>query len=73
LAADLVFFGIVTDLTGSAKIADAFEQIVIQHRGVDALVNNAGTCPNFQMSPKHSSGYYSGIFYPDLNGGLEKS
>ncbi len=44
LAADPAFSGIVTDLTSSSKIAEAFGQIASQHGGVDALVNNAGTC-----------------------------
>lgn len=44
LAADPAFSGIVTDLTSSAEIAAAFGQIANQHGGVDALVNNAGTC-----------------------------
>lgn len=44
LAADPAFSGIVTDLTSSTKIAEAFGQIASQHGGVDALVNNAGTC-----------------------------
>lgn len=38
------FTGIVTDLTDSAAIASAFAQIEAAHGGVDALVNNAGTC-----------------------------
>ena len=45
--ADMVgvgFEGIATDLTSKAAIGEAFEQIATRHGGVDALVNNAGTC-----------------------------
>ena len=38
------FTGLPCDLTDSAAIAEAFAQISAQHGGVDALVNNAGTC-----------------------------
>ncbi|MEQ6204547.1 SDR family oxidoreductase [Sulfitobacter sp. HNIBRBA2951] len=38
------FDGIVTDLTSKPAIAAAFARIAAQHGGVDALVNNAGTC-----------------------------
>lgn len=38
------FVGIVTDLTNSTAITAAFAQIKDQYGGVDALVNNAGTC-----------------------------
>ena len=38
------FTGIVVDLTDAAAIAEAFAQIKGTHGGVDALVNNAGTC-----------------------------
>ncbi len=38
------FEGIVVDLTSAPDIAAAFNQIKIRHGGVDALVNNAGTC-----------------------------
>ena len=44
LGADVAFTGIVTDLTRSDAIKDAFAQIARDHGGVDALVNNAGTC-----------------------------
>ncbi|KIN75542.1 SDR family NAD(P)-dependent oxidoreductase [Sulfitobacter guttiformis] len=44
MGADPAFKGIVTDLTSSAAIASAFAQIAAAHGGVDALVNNAGTC-----------------------------
>ncbi len=45
--ADMVadrFEGIVTDLMDVAAIKATFEQIGATHGGVDALVNNAGTC-----------------------------
>ena len=38
------FIGIVTDLTSSEDIAGAFARIAKSFGGVDALVNNAGTC-----------------------------
>jgi NAD(P)-dependent dehydrogenase (short-subunit alcohol dehydrogenase family) len=38
------FTGIVTDLTDRGAITAAFAQIEAAHGGVDALVNNAGTC-----------------------------
>lgn len=38
------FTGIVTDLTDKGAITAAFAQIEAAHGGVDALVNNAGTC-----------------------------
>ena len=44
LGADAAFTGIVTDLTKSVAISDAFAQVARDHGGVDALVNNAGTC-----------------------------
>ena len=44
LGVDAAFTGIVTDLTKSAAIADAFTRIARDHGGMDALVNNAGTC-----------------------------
>lgn len=44
LGADAAFTGIVTDLTNSDAIAQAFAEIARDHGGVDALVNNAGTC-----------------------------
>lgn len=44
LASDPAFTGIPTDLTNTAAIMEAFAQIERTHRGVDVLVNNAGTC-----------------------------
>ena len=38
------FDGIVTDLMDVASINDAFSEIQARYQGVDALVNNAGTC-----------------------------
>ena len=38
------FTGIQTDLTNTAEIADAFARVAECFGGVDALVNNAGTC-----------------------------
>lgn len=38
------FTGMVTDLTDPDAIATAFDSIAEGHGGVDALVNNAGTC-----------------------------
>ena len=38
------FEGIVVDLTDVAAITAAFDQIRTTHGGIDALVNNAGTC-----------------------------
>jgi len=38
------FSGQVTDLTDADAITAAFAQIAKDHGGVDALVNNAGTC-----------------------------
>jgi NAD(P)-dependent dehydrogenase (short-subunit alcohol dehydrogenase family) len=38
------FDAVVTDLTSASEIAEAFGWIEGQHGGVDALVNNAGTC-----------------------------
>jgi NAD(P)-dependent dehydrogenase (short-subunit alcohol dehydrogenase family) len=38
------FTGIATDLTDKGAITAAFAQIEASHGGVDALVNNAGTC-----------------------------
>ena len=38
------FTGMVTDLTDAGAIAETFAQIAQDHGGVDALVNNAGTC-----------------------------
>lgn len=38
------FTGIVTDLTDKASITAAFAEIEAVHGGLDALVNNAGTC-----------------------------
>lgn len=38
------FEGRVIDLTDAAAIAQAFSDIADKHGGVDALVNNAGTC-----------------------------
>ncbi|WP_299567193.1 SDR family oxidoreductase [uncultured Sulfitobacter sp.] len=44
LAQDDRFTGIVTDLTDGAATNAAFARIEAAHGGVDALVNNAGTC-----------------------------
>jgi len=38
------FTGMVTDLTDAQAIASAFRHIEATHGGVDALINNAGTC-----------------------------
>jgi NAD(P)-dependent dehydrogenase (short-subunit alcohol dehydrogenase family) len=38
------FTGIATDLTELSSITAAFDQIARDHGGIDALVNNAGTC-----------------------------
>jgi NAD(P)-dependent dehydrogenase (short-subunit alcohol dehydrogenase family) len=38
------FQGEVADLTDAGAIADLFARITARHGGVDALVNNAGTC-----------------------------
>lgn len=38
------FEGITVDLTKAKAITGAFSQIKTRHGGVDALVNNAGTC-----------------------------
>lgn len=42
--ADAGFTGIKTDLTNAAAIAETFGHIAQEFGGVDALVNNAGTC-----------------------------
>lgn len=49
------FSGIETDLTDAAAIGQAFSQIKGAHGGVDALVNNAGTCfmSEFPNIPEH--------------------
>jgi NAD(P)-dependent dehydrogenase (short-subunit alcohol dehydrogenase family) len=44
LAGTPAFEGIVTDLMKPEAIAGAFARIARTHGGVDALVNNAGTC-----------------------------
>ncbi|QUJ78204.1 SDR family oxidoreductase [Sulfitobacter albidus] len=44
LSAEPGFTGLQTDLTDPDAIADAFARIADLHGGVDALVNNAGTC-----------------------------
>lgn len=45
MAADLTNFSAeAVDLTDPAAIAEMFGQIVVRHGGIDALVNNAGTC-----------------------------
>ncbi len=36
--------GVVLDLTDAAAIAEAFDDITAEQGGLDALVNNAGTC-----------------------------
>lgn len=38
------FEGVAIDLTDPVAIATAFQDITARHGGVDALVNNAGTC-----------------------------
>ncbi len=38
------FQGLEVDLLNTAAIKDAFDRIAQDHGGVDALVNNAGTC-----------------------------
>ena len=38
------FTGLTVDLTDAAAIRDAFARIRSDHGGLDALVNNAGTC-----------------------------
>ena len=38
------FTGMTVDLTDPAAITAAFARIAADHGGVDALVNNAGTC-----------------------------
>lgn len=38
------FEGRVVDLTNPAAIAQAFDAIAVRHGGLDALVNNGGTC-----------------------------
>ena len=38
------FSGLMCDLTDPAAIAQVFAQIAQEHGGMDALVNNAGTC-----------------------------
>jgi len=64
------FHGMTVDLTNSDAVADAFTAIGAQHGGLDALVNNAGTClmsdfPNIpapeldsQMSTNFNSAFY---------------
>ncbi|MEQ6250688.1 SDR family oxidoreductase [Sulfitobacter sp. HNIBRBA3233] len=44
MGAEPGFTGIRTDLMDPGAIADAFADIAKLHGGVDALVNNAGTC-----------------------------
>ena len=39
-----VFEGKVVDLTDGSAVRDAFSEIAAEHGGIDALVNNAGTC-----------------------------
>lgn len=62
--------GLTADLTSSAAVAEAFATIEARHGGIDALVNNAGTClmsdfPNIpaqeldsQMAINFSSAFY---------------
>lgn len=38
------FTGLVVDLTDADAISDTFGQIRVEFRGIDGLVNNAGTC-----------------------------
>lgn len=44
MGSDAGFTGMETDLTDAAAISDTFAQIAETFGGVDALVNNAGTC-----------------------------
>jgi NAD(P)-dependent dehydrogenase (short-subunit alcohol dehydrogenase family) len=44
LASDPGFSGLTVDLTDAAAIRTAFGRIQADHGGVDALINNAGTC-----------------------------
>jgi NAD(P)-dependent dehydrogenase (short-subunit alcohol dehydrogenase family) len=64
------FEGISIDLTNAKDIAQAFEQIENNYGGVDALVNNAGTClmsefPNIPVGEfeKQMALNFSGAFY----------
>jgi len=64
------FQGMTVDLTDAAAVANAFATIKAQHGGLDALVNNAGTClmsdfPNIpaqeldsQMAINFNSAFY---------------
>ncbi len=64
------FHGMTVDLTDAAAVANAFATINAQHGGLDALVNNAGTClmsdfPNIpareldsQMAINFNSAFY---------------
>ncbi|MFK7870248.1 MAG: SDR family NAD(P)-dependent oxidoreductase [Roseobacter sp.] len=49
------FEGIPVDLTGDAAIKAAFDPVTERHGGIDALVNNAGTCfmSDFPDIPTH--------------------
>ena len=53
------FHGSTVDLTDAAAVAATFPTIKPQHGGLDALVNNAGTClmsefPNFPAQELHT-------------------
>lgn len=64
------FGGLTVDLTSSEAVTEAFSKVRDQHGGLDALVNNAGTClmsdfPNIpaqelddQMAINFSSAFY---------------
>lgn len=64
------FQGLTVDLTDSTAVADAFATLKTRHGGLDALVNNAGTClmsdfPNIpaqelslQMAINFNSAFY---------------
>jgi NAD(P)-dependent dehydrogenase (short-subunit alcohol dehydrogenase family) len=64
------FTGHALDLTDAAAIADIFDRIGQDHGGVDALVNNAGTCfmSDFPHIPaaeleRHMTLNFSGAFH----------
>ncbi|MBI1172438.1 SDR family oxidoreductase [bacterium] len=64
------FAGLVVDLTDAGAIAEAFGRIGKDHGGLDALVNNAGTCfmsdfPNIPASEleRQMTINFSGAFH----------